>query len=174
MGTDNSGEPAAAPQSEHRGMRVEEAIGAIAMGMICLISFANVVVRYATNYSFAFTEEISVFLLVVLTFVGAALAVARDDHIRILVVIQRLGSLGHRLCSGLTLATSTLMFVALAWFGATLTWDEFIFEETSPGLGLPTWIYTIWLPLLSLAVLARLLGPPLKTLWRRRRGGLKP
>jgi TRAP-type C4-dicarboxylate transport system permease small subunit len=30
--------------------------------------------------------------------------------------------------------------------------------ETSPGLGYPTWIYTIWLPILGVAILLRILG----------------
>ena len=154
--------------------RLEEAVGAAAMALICLISVANVVVRYATNVSFAFTEEISVFLLVVLTFVGAALAVANKDHIRITVVVQRLGPWGRRLCDGLTLAAGTLMFVALAWFGAGLAWDEYVYGETSPALGWPTWIYTVWLPVLSLVVLARLLGQPLWRQWRRTRTGGAP
>lgn len=159
---------------ERPPFRIEEAVGAAAMALICLISFANVVVRYATNVSFAFTEEVSVFLLVVLTFVGAALAVANKDHIRIIVVVQRLGPWGRWLCDGLTLAASTLMFVALAWFGAGLAWDEYVYGETSPAMGWPTWIYTIWLPALSLVVLARLLGPPLWRLWRRTRTGGAP
>ncbi|MBB4267493.1 TRAP transporter small permease [Roseospira visakhapatnamensis] len=163
-----------APAPERPPFRIEEAIGAAAMALICVISFANVVVRYATNVSFAFTEEISVFLLVVLTFVGAALAFANRDHIRITVVVQRLGPLGRRLCDGLTLAAGTLMFGALVWFGAGLTWDEYVYGETSPALGWPTWIYTLWLPLLCVAVLGRLWGPVLAGLRRRGRAGDAP
>ena len=35
--------------------------------------------------------------------------------------------------------------------------DDFRFEVTSSSLGLPQWWYSIWLPLLSLAILLRLL-----------------
>jgi hypothetical protein len=44
------------------------------MALVCVITFANVLVRYFTNASFAFTEEFSVFLLVVLTLAGASAA----------------------------------------------------------------------------------------------------
>jgi len=138
------------------------------MAAICVISFSNVVVRYATNVSFAFTEEFSVFLLVVLTFVGAALAFANNDHIRIVFLVRRLGPIGRRLCDGLSLVSTVLLFGVLAYFGAILTWEEYSWGETSPALGYPTWIYTIWLPLLSLLVLARVLGLPLVALLRRR------
>ena len=46
--------------------------------------------------------------------------------------------------------------------GADVTIDEYIYEETSPGLGYPTWIYTMWLPMLSLAVIFRVLEPVIR------------
>lgn len=160
-----------AEQARSRTVRTEEVVGAAAMAAICLISISNVVVRYATNVSFAFTEEVSVFLLVVLTFVGAALAFARDDHIRIVFLINRLGPFGRRVCRTLSVGASTLLFGVLAWYGAQLAWEEYQWGETSPALGLPSWIYTVWLPLLSLLVLARVLGPSLREASRRRAGG---
>jgi hypothetical protein len=47
-------------------------------------------------------------------------------------------------------------------------WDEYRFEVTSPGLGDPQWIYTLALPLLSLAVVGRAVGHILRTLRARR------
>ena len=48
---------------------------------------------------------------------------------------------------------TTVTFLLLAIFGTRMAWDEYRFEVTSPGLGIPTWIYTVWLPVLSLAIL---------------------
>ena len=139
-------------------IRIEEALAAAAMALICVISFANVVVRYVTNISFAFTEEFSIFLLVFMTFVGASFAFAVGGHIRIAFLAERFGPTGRRICEAVALAASFAMFALVFWYGATLTYDEWRFEETSPGLGYPTWIYTIWMPLLSIAILLRLLG----------------
>jgi len=134
------------------------ALGAAAMALIFLISFGNVVVRYVTDISFAFTEEFSVFLLVFMTFVGASLAVATDSHIRITFFRDRLGPRGRLACEALSLLASTAMFSLIVWYGTQLTLDDIRWAETSPGLGLPRWIYTIWLPLLSAAIVLRLLG----------------
>lgn len=138
-------------------LRPEEVIGATAMGLIALISFANVVVRYVTDVSFAFTEEYSVFLLVIVTFVGTALAFATNDHIRISFFADRAGRRGRILAQAVSLTASVLMFTLLIYYGAGLAYDEYIYEETSPGLGYPAWIYTVWLPFLSAAVLFRIL-----------------
>ena len=57
-------------------MRPERWLGALALIVISLISLGNVITRYLTGGSFSFTEEFSVFLLVVLTFAGASVAYA--------------------------------------------------------------------------------------------------
>lgn len=126
------------------------------MGLICLISILNVVVRYATNVSFAFTEEYSVFLLVIVTFVGAGLAYTNNGHICITFVVNRFGRHGRALLNTISFLASVSLFGLLVYYGSDLAIDEYLFEETSPALGYPTWIYTMWLPLLSLAVLFRI------------------
>ena len=57
--------------------------GALGMAALCAITMVNVVVRYLTDESFAWTEEFSVFLLVLTTMAGTAAAAMRDNHIRI-------------------------------------------------------------------------------------------
>ena len=44
------------------------------LAALALITFVNVLVRYFTDQSFAWTEEISVFLLIVLTMTGGSMA----------------------------------------------------------------------------------------------------
>jgi TRAP-type transport system small permease protein len=151
-------------------VRIEEALGAAAMAAICLISFGNVVVRYATNYSFAFTEEFSVFLLVFMTFVGASAAFASNEHIRITFFLERMSPGLRAVCEIATLLATTLMFSLIVYYGAQVTYDEWYWRETSPGLGNPVWMYTIWLPLLSIAILLRVLGRAVYRLRRRRIG----
>lgn len=139
-------------------VRIEEALGAAAMALICLISFANVIARYATNVSFAFTEEYSVFLLVFMTFVGASAAFAGNEHIRITFFLNRMPAALQRLCELVTLLATTLMFSLIIYYGGRVTYTEWYWEETTPGLGNPTWVYTIWMPILSVAILLRVLG----------------
>ena len=54
----------------------------------------------------------------------------------------------------------------LVWLGARMAWDDFRYEVTSPGIGAPQWLYTVWLPLLSAALLLRL-AQAFVELWRR-------
>ena len=139
-------------------VKIEEFCAAMAMALICCITFANVVVRYFTNASFAFTEEFSIFLMVVLTLFGASAAFVRNQHIRMTFFTDRLPPAVARKVEYLVTALGALMFGVMAWYGSFLFWDDWQYDTTSPGVGIPQWIYTIWLPLLSAVILLRLVG----------------
>jgi TRAP-type C4-dicarboxylate transport system permease small subunit len=148
----------------HISIRIEEAVAAFAMALICLITFANVVVRYLTNASFAFTEEISVFLLVVLTLVGAAAAFARNRNIRVDFFAAMTPATVQRWLEIGGLLLTVLLFAMVAWYGGRFVVDDWKFDTTSPGLGVPQWIYSAWLPVLALLIAARALGRVIRLL----------
>ena len=152
---------AAAAGSKLTLAAVERFLMAASMGVLCLLTMANVLVRYFTDISFAFTEEISVALLVVMTLVGASHAFASNHHIAITFFVDRKPAL-LGLARRFAAACSLLMFGLLAWYGVAMAWDDYRFEVTSPSLGVPQWWYTIWLPLLSIVIVLRLLA----ILWR--------
>lgn len=148
-------------------VRIEEIIAGIAIGLLALITFANVVVRYATNFSFAFTEEFSIFLMVFMALVGASSAMAKGGHLSISVIVDKFSPPIRRRIRIASNVIVGITFALLAILGARMAYDEYRFEVTSPGLGLPTWIYTTWLPILSLLILCRTLGVIIR-FWRER------
>jgi TRAP-type C4-dicarboxylate transport system permease small subunit len=149
-------------------LRLEEALAALAMGLLCLISFANTLVRYLTDFSFAFTEEWSVFLLVLMTFTGSAVAFATDGHVRIAWLERHVGRRGRQVLDVVSVLATTLVLGLVIWHGGLLALDQYEYGETSPGLGYPQWLYTIWLPVLALVCLLRAWG------WFLRRRGAAP
>jgi len=149
-------------------LTLERVLLAAGMGAIALITLANVVTRYLTDISLAFTEEYSVALLVIVTLLGTALATATGRHIRIDWLTEKLSPVARRRAEILAMALTMFCFGLLAWYGGWLVWDEYRFEALSPGLGNPQWWYSIWLPLLSLLVVGRAAGRILRLL----RGGV--
>ncbi|MDB5966437.1 MAG: Tripartite ATP-independent periplasmic transporter, DctQ component [Polaromonas sp.] len=139
-------------------LKIEDWLTVIVMGALALITFANVIIRYFTNQSFAWTEEFSIFLMIVLALVGSSAAVARDRHIRI-EYFSESGSMARRK----TLARLGAVFVAVLFaligvLSIRMVWDDYRFNETSPGIGVPQWWYSIWLPILSLGIALRAVG----------------
>lgn len=135
-----------------RSYRWEDWVGAATLALLALITFANVLVRYFSNESFAWTEEISVSLMVVLTLVAASGAVLRDRHIRVEAIFHG-GSRARRRWLGMVSALATIVaFAILTVLGSRLAWDDYLYEVTSPGIGVPQWWYTVALPLLCIAI----------------------
>ncbi len=133
----------------------EDWIGAVLMALLALITFVNVVVRYLTDQSFAWTEELSVVLMVFLTMVAASAALVRNAHVRIEVLTDGAPPRRRRVLESLSALASVIAFLILAGLGARLAWDDWRFDVTTPGIGLPQWWYTVWLPLLALLLAAR-------------------
>ncbi|MEQ6916211.1 TRAP transporter small permease [Halomonas aquatica] len=135
--------------------RLERLLATLAILIISLISLANVVVRYVTDASFAFTEEFSVFLLVVLTFAGASVALRRNGHIRIGLLERALPAAPRRALILFQGVCGLVVLGLITWFGGRMTWQEIQWGSLSPGLGLPQWWYLAWLPLLSALMMLR-------------------
>ena len=138
-----------------RQRTTEDWIAVLAMGLLCLITFANVLVRYFSDQSFAWTEEFSVFLLVVMTLAGAAAAAARDNHVRIEYFLQGGSPARRRFLSIAGALVTLLFFLFLGALTGDMVWDDYRYSDTSSGLGVPRWWYTVWVPILSLAIAYR-------------------
>ncbi len=50
------------------------------------------------------------------------------------------------------------LFALIAVLSVRTVWDDIQYGETSPGIGVPQWWYTVWLPILSTAIALRALG----------------
>lgn len=149
--------PVPSPE-EPRSLRLEDWLTVLIMALLALITFANVIVRYFTDSSFAWTEEISVFLMIALALVAGSAAVARDQHIRIEFFCQSGTALRRRRLAQLGAACVALLFATIAVLSVRVVWDDYRFEETSPGIGVPQWWYSIWLPVLSALITWRAIG----------------
>ena len=154
-GTRVSSTPAS---SEPRSLRIEDWLTVIVMALLALITFANVLVRYFTNSSFAWTEELSVFLMIVLALVAGSAAVARDRHIRIEFFCDSGSAARRRRLAQLGALLVAVLFAVIAVLSVRVVWDDYRFEETSPGIGVPQWWYSVWLPILSLLITWRAIG----------------
>lgn len=150
--------PAPADPPTRIPLALEDSLTVIIMALLALITFANVLVRYFTQASFAWTEEISIFLMVLLTMVAGSAAFARDRHIRIDAFTRRGSARRRWALARFGTAMVIVLFALITVVGARMVMDEYEFGETSPGIGVPQWWYTIWLPILSALITLRAIG----------------
>jgi TRAP-type C4-dicarboxylate transport system permease small subunit len=148
-------EPLEINPAQPQKLKWEDGVGAGAMALLAIITFTNVLVRYFTDESFAWTEELSISLMVILTMVAASAAVARDRHIRIEAFFDGGTPQRRRRLALLSAACTVLAFGILTVLAVRFFYDDYKYEVTSPGIGWPQWWYSIWLPVLAFAITAR-------------------
>ena len=148
--------PATPPPA--KGLWLEDWLTVIIMAALALITFGNVLVRYFTDASFAWTEEISVFLMILLAMVAGSAAVARDLHIRIEYFADRGNARRRKAFARFGALMVALLFALICALSLRVVFDDYRFEETSPGIGVPQWWYSMWLPIFSALITLRALG----------------
>ncbi|WP_120009327.1 TRAP transporter small permease [Teichococcus vastitatis] len=133
-----------------------EMLLALALAAMVAMVFGNVVLRYLFNDGIVASEELSRFLFLWLTFLGAVVVLRRAGHLGFDTLVQLLPRRSRLLCravsSGLTLCVCAI-FLWGAWPQAVTNMDN-----ASPVSGLPLgWAYAsavasgIGLSLLALA-----------------------
>ncbi|NYT45717.1 TRAP transporter small permease [Alcaligenaceae bacterium] len=139
-------------------LKVEDWISVLVLAALALITFINVIVRYMTDGSFAWTEEISVFLLIILTMTAGATAFVRNQHIRIEVYADGGPAQRRRRLAIIGNVIVLLFFMLLTILSGRMVFDDYTWGDTSPAIGVPNWWYTVWMPVLASAITLRIAG----------------
>lgn len=113
--------------------RLIEIAIAIALGIMVLMVFGNVVLRYAFNSGLIISEELSRWLFLWVIFLGAAVAVKERSHLGSDVLVSRLPVWGQRVC----LAISQLVMLYVTWliFSGALAQTRINWSVTAPVSG---------------------------------------
>lgn len=107
----------------------------LALGVMVIVVFANVVLRYGFNSGVSISEELARYLFVWLTFLGSILAMHESGHLGTDALIARLSVAGKKVCAVLgdllVLACCAMLFVG--------SWKQMLFNmgNASPVSGLP-------------------------------------
>lgn len=135
----------------------EDILGSILLAIMAAIAFINVIVRYCTSFSFAWTEEITINFFVWVTMLGTAKAFHDGNHLAMSIVYNSMSRTGKRICYILACALCLVFFGALAYTGTLEVIDEYELDAISESLGIPVWWYTIATPVFSLLIIFRML-----------------
>jgi TRAP-type transport system small permease protein len=134
-------------------------IAAMLAVMVVLV-FGNVFMRYAFNSGFTVSEELSRWLFVWLTFLGAVVALRRNGHLGTDMLVGKLGPAGKRVCMGLSL----LLMLYCVWLIFKGSYDQALVNWTSTSAVMEVSMSWFYASGMVFAVLASLVL--LSDLWR--------
>ena len=103
---------------------IEETLIAVILGLMTLITFANVIARYVFNSNILWALESTVFLFAWLVLIGASYCVKTRAHLGVDVLVNIVGPVPRRILA-LLAVTACLVFSVLLLIGSWNYWAPF-------------------------------------------------
>ena len=116
---------------------IEEQVMACILGVMTLITFANVISRYVFNANILWALEVTVFLFAWLVILGASYALKKTAHLGVDVLIIAL-SPAKRKIMGIVAGSAVFAFSFLMFKGAWDFWANFAELPATTGRWFPT------------------------------------
>lgn len=119
--------------------RIDQVFGCIFM-VVVMLNFAGAASRYLGAGSIIGSEEVQVYAMVWLIFLGAAVTAFRRTHLRMDVLINDLapGVVRWRLL--LEILLILVVCSTMVWVSGQFTWQIFELEQKSDAAEIPMWI----------------------------------
>ena len=111
------------------------ALMAVALMIMVVLVFGNVVLRYVFNSSITVSEEVSRWLFVWITFMGAVVALREHAHLGTDALVSRLPPLGKKIC--FAIANLTMLYVCYLVFRGSLEQTRINMDVLAPSTQLP-------------------------------------
>jgi TRAP-type C4-dicarboxylate transport system permease small subunit len=108
---------------------------AIALLLMVVLVFGNVVLRYAFNSSVIVSEELSRWLFVWITFLGAVIALREHSHLGTDALVSRLSPRGKKIC--LVVGHFTMLYVCWLVFKGSLEQTRINADVLAPSTQWP-------------------------------------
>jgi len=131
---------------------IEYLIAAFMAGMVVLV-FGNVLLRYGFNSGITLSEELSRWLFVWMTFLGAIVALRSHEHLGTDMLVGRLGPVGKKICMGL----SQLLMMMCCYLLFKGAYEQAIINWTSTSAVMEVSLSWVYFPGIIFAVLGGLL-----------------
>ncbi|MFC5067118.1 TRAP transporter small permease [Flaviflagellibacter deserti] len=99
---------------------------AFLMAAMVVLVFGNVVLRYGFNSGITLSEEVSRWMFVWLTFLGAIVAMRENGHLGVDSLVRRLPLLGKKICftsSYVLMLYGTSLLLIGSWQQSLINWD---------------------------------------------------
>ena len=143
--------------------RALDALSGLCLAIMVVLVFGNVVLRYTFNSGITVSEELSRWLFVWLTFMGAVVALREHGHLGVDAMVARLPRLGKKIC--LVLAQVAMIYVS--WLLLTGSWAQTVinWETEAPVTGASVGIFYASGVLMGASAIAILLRDLLRTLF---------
>lgn len=133
----------------------EDWVVIVSFMVIVLVTFVNVVSRYTFQASLAFSEEITINLLVVMTMMGAVVGIRLGAHLGFTYLVENAKAKTRRSLIIIGTVLIVVFLAVLLFWGSEMMIHQAIRGRATPSLRIPQWLFTLSIPLSGLLGILR-------------------
>lgn len=137
--------------------KIEEIIAGICLTIMSILAFTNVLARYFFHASFSFSDEITTYLFVLLSLIGASIAAKRHEHLGFTVIEDLVPPAIKRILNFISYLMAVIFTGIIFYFGILMVISQYTLEQKTAGMQWPEWIFGAFVPIGSFFVLIRFL-----------------
>ncbi len=122
--------------------RLAEFVLVVMLTLMVIMVFGNVVLRYGFNSGIMSSEEVSRYLFIWITFLGAIIAMRQNAHLGLDTIVRLLPSAGKKFC--FTLSNLLMLGCCVLMFYGTYKQHGINATTRSPVVEIPmSWVYGV-------------------------------
>lgn len=127
--------------------KIEKVVSCVCVTIMAVLVFANVIARYVFNHSLAFSDEMSTYLFVLMSFMGTAIAARRKAHLGLSIVTDRVSPSARKVINIVMYLIAALFCLLIVIFGVQMVLSQYRLGQETAAMQWPEWIYGSFVPI---------------------------
>lgn len=127
--------------------KIEKFVACVAVSIMAVLVFVNVIARYVFGDSLAVSDELSTYLFVLMSFMGTAIAARRKAHLGLSIVTDRVSPRARMIINEVMYAISALFCLLIVIFGVQMVISQYQMGQETATMQWPEWIYGSFVPI---------------------------
>ena len=137
--------------------KIEKFVSCICVSVMAVLVFANVIARYVFNHSLAFSDEMSTYLFVLMSFMGTAIAARRNAHLGLSILTDRVSPQARTILNVITYGIAAIFCLLVVIFGIQMVISQYRLGQETAAMQWPEWIYGMTVPVGAAVLILRYL-----------------
>ena len=125
----------------------EKLVTSVILSFVTLLTFANVCVRKFTTSQFAWSEELTINLFVLLIMMGCGLCAREGSLISLTLIFDRLNIKARKVFEVIIAVANCAFWAILLYTGVDKVLSQMASGKQTFSLRWPEWVFTIFLPI---------------------------
>jgi len=125
--------------------KIEEVILCVGVGVLAVILIVNVIARKA-GASIYFIDEIAMFLVIWITFIGLSYASRKARHIRMAAIFDLSSVKVQKMMIFVISTISAVIMFYLTYISVNYVYTTYRWQQVAPALRMPYWIGIVIVP----------------------------